>query len=109
MPYHISDSWHGGQRYEIAIVDELDATTARHLGDWLAAAQLNREASFELDVTHASEVDERALARLLTRHERLTHERRLALVARDRVESGASRLTLLATFAPLAQALLAAA
>ena|SRR5437660_2086269 len=107
MPYHISqtDSWSSGQRYEIAIVGELDAATARNLGDWIENARLNGAASFEVDLSQASEVDERALARLLQRNEQLRGERRFALVGREHL----APIARLALYAPFAEALLAAA
>lgn len=70
MPYHISqsDSLSEGQRYDVSIVDELDASTARHLDDWLEAAEQNPAASFVLDVSRATDVNDRALNRLVARH-----------------------------------------
>jgi hypothetical protein len=108
MPYHISqsDSWQDGQRYEIAIVDELDAATARSLGDWLAVARLNPEATFALDLSRASGVDGRALARLLTRHEELTAERRLELAGGERTRRLPTRALALPAYVPVLDALL---
>ena len=85
MPYHVSVTTVAGQqRYEVVVVHELDATTARHLGDWLDAARLNPGARFRIDLSEASWVDPRALRLLLRRHDPLRSEGRLDLSGEPR-------------------------
>jgi hypothetical protein len=98
VPYHVSlnDSLSNGQRYRVTIVDELDAATARSLGDWLLVASLNPSAAFELDLSRATEINYRALERMLARNEVLRVERRLELL-NGRATSPAS---IYASYAP---------
>lgn len=107
MPYHISqsDSWRGGQRYQVSIVDEFDAATARHLSDWLSVACLNREAGFVIDLSRATDIDHRALERLLARQAQLGDSRRLELVGGEE-RARLRRLATLPAYAPLAAPLL---
>ena|SRR5213080_571571 len=85
MPYHVSLSTTAGeQRYRVVVVDELDGTTARHLGDWLEAAKLNPGARFEIDLSEARWVDQRALGRLIRRHAEARLEGRLEVVGQRR-------------------------
>lgn len=98
MPYHVSltDSLDHGQRYRLTIVDELDGATARSLGEWLAVASLNPAAAFELDLSKATEIDYRALERMLMRNDLLRGERRLELVNKR----SAGAVPLYAAYAP---------
>jgi hypothetical protein len=85
MPYHVSlTTFAGEQRYRVLVVDELDRSTARHLGDWLEAAKLNPGARFEIDLSEARWVDERALGRLIRRHGDVRLEGRLEVLGRRR-------------------------
>ena len=80
MPYHVSVTTVASeQRYRVLVVDELDGTTARHLADWLDAARLNPGARFEIDLTEARWVDDRALRNLISRHRALLSDQRLEL------------------------------
>src|SRR5437764_8591542 len=98
MPYHVSVSDIAAeQNYRVVIVDELDRTTSRHLGDWLDAARLNPRARFEVDLSEARWVDRGALRRLLERHRTLALERRLSVVGARELAS--SRLAALPVFA----------
>lgn len=90
----------------MVVVDELDGATARHLGDWLDAAQLNPGARFEIDLTEARWVDERAVQRLVSRHRSLMSDRRLELIGET--SPAASRLAAFsASAAVVAEPLLA--
>jgi anti-anti-sigma regulatory factor len=81
MPYHVSVTTVAMQQhYQVVVVDELDGTTARHLGDWIDAARMNPGARFEIDLSEARWVDTKALRRLLRRHGSLRSEHRLELV-----------------------------
>ena len=106
MPYHVSltDSLDHGQRYRLTIVDELDAATARSLDEWLAVASLNRAAAFELDISNATEINYRALERMLARNHVLRGERRLELVN----GRSAAAIPLYAAYAPALAPLLTA-
>jgi anti-anti-sigma regulatory factor len=94
MAYHVSVTTLGSeQRYRVVVPDELDGSTARHLGEWIEAARENPGARFELDLSEARWVNPRALRQLVTRHSELRAEHRLEVVG-DRV-TGASRMAVL--------------
>ena len=85
MAYHVSVTTVATQqRYKVVVVDELDGTTARHLGDWLDAAKLNPGARFAIDLSEARGVDPRALRRLMRRHGALRSDGRLDLLGDPR-------------------------
>jgi hypothetical protein len=107
MPYHVSVTTIASQqRYRVLVVDELDGTTARHLGDWLDAARLNPGARFEIDLSEARWVDDRALRNLITRHRTLVSDERLDLI--EETPPATSRLAALSMSAMLALEPLAA-
>jgi hypothetical protein len=107
MPYHVSVTTIASeQRYRVLVVDDLDGITARHLGDWLDAARLNPGARFEIDLSEARWVDDRALTRLVSRHRGLLSDRRLELV--EETPPATSRLAAVSTTALLALEPLAA-
>jgi anti-anti-sigma regulatory factor len=85
MPYHVSLTTSSAeQHYRVVVVDELDRSTARHLGDWLDAASRNPGARFEIDLSEARWVDPEALRRLMSRHEEVRLAGRLELTRRRR-------------------------
>jgi hypothetical protein len=107
MPYHVSVTTIAReQHYRVVVVDELDRATARHLGDWLDAARLNPGASFEVDLSEARWVDERAVERLVNRHRSLMSDRRLELVG-DATPAGSRLAAVSASAAVLVEPLLA--
>jgi hypothetical protein len=94
MAYHVSVTTVGAeQRYRVVVADELDGTTARHLGDWIEAARMNPGARFEVDLTEARWVNPRALRQLVSRHRALRIDRRLELLGEP--AAGESRVALL--------------
>jgi len=100
MPYHVSLSTIADeQRYRVVVVDDLDGSTARHLGDWLDAAKRNPGARFEIDLSEARWVDQRALGRLIRRHAGARLEGRLEVVGRRRAASSHLAVTPMAVLA----------
>jgi hypothetical protein len=96
MAYHVSVTTIAAQqRYEVVVVDELDGATARHLGDWLDAAQMNPDARFRIDLSEARWVEPGALKRLLRRHDALKAAGRLDIFGEHR-PAATSRLAALA-------------